>query len=60
MQDVIRTSQSQLGGGGDDAPRSYDDLLEEIDDLKAELEERPSQEVVGVVIPHPCSSLTAY
>lgn len=34
-----------MEGAGDGA-KSYDDLLEEIDELKGELSERPSQEEV--------------
>lgn len=37
---------------GDDAPKSCDDLLEEIAELKAELEERPTQEEVCIVAMH--------
>ena len=44
----------------DDASRSRDDLLEEIAELKAELQVRPSQEEVRIVITHPWHSRTEY
>jgi len=61
----MRTSQNQpsgvsreMEGAGDGSKKSYDDLLEEIDELKAELEERPSQEEVRIVVMCPLFFLT--
>jgi len=63
QHDMIRTRQSQLdnasreeedAGGG--ASKNSDDLIDEIDGLKAELEE--SQEDVRIVILQPWYSLT--
>jgi len=43
------SASTKTEGFGDDAQRDNDDLLEEIAELKAELEERPTREEVRIV-----------
>ena len=59
-RDTMQTRQNQLASTSRKGEDVDGDLLEETAELKAELQERPSQEEAHVVITHPWYSLTMY